>query len=184
MQVRGLSDVVAIAAGGQHGLARKRDGSLWTWGWNDYGQLGRDATRALDYSGTAYAMANSGFPWVRFVPNIHKVFLHPGKSSTHQWAAALGFNVPLDAQYTIDGVYQQASTTVGIGNAVLAAVILGTDAAHPAWEQDIDARDGSKTFHIRKQLFRGQVLRFVVFSGAEERDESSEGTSLEATIQW
>ena len=33
-------DVVAIAAGGEHSLFLKSDGSLWGMGWNFYGQLG------------------------------------------------------------------------------------------------------------------------------------------------
>ena len=185
VQVKGLSSVVAIAAGAQHCLARTREGTLWTWGWNESGQLGRDATRTLERSGPVYAMTNGGFPWVRFDAKLHKVFLHPGKSSTYQWAAALGFNVPADAQYTIGGAYQRASTSVGIGNAVVAAVVVGADAAHPLWEQGIVPHDGArKAFSIRKPLLHGQVLRFVVFSGEEGRDESLEGTSLEATIDW
>ena len=39
-QVRGLSEVVAIAAGSYHSLAVKTDGTVWAWGWNQYGQLG------------------------------------------------------------------------------------------------------------------------------------------------
>lgn len=39
-EVPGLADVVAIAAGGQHSLALKRDGTIWGWGQNTYGQLG------------------------------------------------------------------------------------------------------------------------------------------------
>jgi alpha-tubulin suppressor-like RCC1 family protein len=35
-----LSNVTAIAAGYGHTLAIKRDGSLWAWGYNYYGQLG------------------------------------------------------------------------------------------------------------------------------------------------
>ncbi len=38
--VGGLSDVVAIAAGGLHNLALKSDGTVWAWGWNSQGQLG------------------------------------------------------------------------------------------------------------------------------------------------
>ena len=35
-----MSDVAYVAAGGLHSLAVKTDGSLWTWGYNNYGQLG------------------------------------------------------------------------------------------------------------------------------------------------
>lgn len=34
------NDWVAIAAGSNHSLAIKVDGSLWAWGWNAYGQVG------------------------------------------------------------------------------------------------------------------------------------------------
>lgn len=40
VQVAGLSGVVALAAGFQHSLALKRDGTVWAWGGNDSGQLG------------------------------------------------------------------------------------------------------------------------------------------------
>ena len=35
-----LTDVAAIAAAGHHSLALKTDGTLWTFGYNQYGQLG------------------------------------------------------------------------------------------------------------------------------------------------
>jgi len=40
IQVTGLSNVVATAAGYRHSLALRSDGSLWAWGDNAYGQLG------------------------------------------------------------------------------------------------------------------------------------------------
>jgi alpha-tubulin suppressor-like RCC1 family protein len=42
--VSGLSDVTAVEAGQQHGLALKKDGSAWAWGLNNVGQLGNGAT--------------------------------------------------------------------------------------------------------------------------------------------
>jgi alpha-tubulin suppressor-like RCC1 family protein len=39
-QVTGLSGVVAVAAGEGHSVAVKSDGTVWAWGWNQYGQLG------------------------------------------------------------------------------------------------------------------------------------------------
>src|SRR5262245_14086771 len=38
--VTGLDDVSAVAAGGYHSLALKRDGTVWAWGSNQHGQLG------------------------------------------------------------------------------------------------------------------------------------------------
>jgi len=35
-----LSNVVEIAAGDYHSVARLNDGTVWGWGWNAYGQLG------------------------------------------------------------------------------------------------------------------------------------------------
>ncbi len=45
VRVSGLTDVVAVSAGlGGFSLALKRDGTVWAWGANDYGQLGAGAT--------------------------------------------------------------------------------------------------------------------------------------------
>lgn len=38
--VAGLTDVTAIAAGGAFTIALKKDGSVWTWGTNSFGELG------------------------------------------------------------------------------------------------------------------------------------------------
>jgi alpha-tubulin suppressor-like RCC1 family protein len=40
VRVAGLSNVVAIAAGKYHSVALCADGSVWTWGANQHGQLG------------------------------------------------------------------------------------------------------------------------------------------------
>ncbi len=38
--VVGLNTVTAISAGFAHSMALKADGTVWTWGWNDFGTLG------------------------------------------------------------------------------------------------------------------------------------------------
>ncbi|MBI4243848.1 MAG: hypothetical protein HY606_07135 [Planctomycetes bacterium] len=40
VQVAGLSNVTQIAAGYSYSLALRKDGTVWAWGWNTYGQLG------------------------------------------------------------------------------------------------------------------------------------------------
>jgi alpha-tubulin suppressor-like RCC1 family protein len=42
--VPGLADVVGVAAGISHSLAWQRDGTLWAWGQNSFGQLGTGTT--------------------------------------------------------------------------------------------------------------------------------------------
>jgi hypothetical protein len=54
--VLGLSNVAAIGAGGLHSLAVRSNGSVWSWGGNGYGQLGRSAP----ISGDAVAAAVPG----------------------------------------------------------------------------------------------------------------------------
>ena len=62
VQVVGLTNVAAVAAGNAHSLALKLDGTLWSWGLNDNGQLG-DGTNSnastpvqvIAYPGTAIA---------------------------------------------------------------------------------------------------------------------------------
>ncbi|MCS6778048.1 MAG: dockerin type I domain-containing protein [Chloroherpetonaceae bacterium] len=50
VQVRGpnntgfLTDIVAVAPGGNHTVALRSDGTVWAWGDNEYGQLGNNTT--------------------------------------------------------------------------------------------------------------------------------------------
>ena len=43
-QIQGVSDVVAISHSGAHMLALQSDGTVWSWGINDFGQLGDGTT--------------------------------------------------------------------------------------------------------------------------------------------
>ena len=52
--VRIMSDVVSVAAGGDHSLAIKTDKSLWSWGSNSHGQIG-------DGSKTVYGVDEYGY---------------------------------------------------------------------------------------------------------------------------
>ena len=82
MQVKGLTNVKAIAAGAAHSLALKTDGTVWAWGWNALGELGYGATSASPHlvpvrvrgltnvaavaagNGTSMALKSDGTVWV------------------------------------------------------------------------------------------------------------------------
>jgi alpha-tubulin suppressor-like RCC1 family protein len=42
--INGLDGVIAVLAGGHHSVALKKDGTVWTWGYNGSGQLGDGTT--------------------------------------------------------------------------------------------------------------------------------------------
>jgi alpha-tubulin suppressor-like RCC1 family protein len=50
VEVSGLTNVVAVAGGGNHSLALKSDGTVWAWGANDYGQLGNGTVSECHHS--------------------------------------------------------------------------------------------------------------------------------------
>src|ERR1039457_5342445 len=43
--VKGMDGVIAVVAGGNHSVALKNDGTVWTWGYIGSGQLGNGSTR-------------------------------------------------------------------------------------------------------------------------------------------
>ncbi|HEY4799569.1 MAG TPA: hypothetical protein VII99_10875, partial [Bacteroidia bacterium] len=45
--VNGVSNVLSISAGNYHSLALENDGTVWAWGQNDFGQLGKGDTLSV-----------------------------------------------------------------------------------------------------------------------------------------
>ncbi len=55
-----LADIIAIAGGSSHSIALKSDGTVWSWGYNDYGQLGDGTTS--NHSNPVQVMIDSVTP--------------------------------------------------------------------------------------------------------------------------
>ncbi|MBI4931377.1 MAG: T9SS type A sorting domain-containing protein [Bacteroidetes bacterium] len=56
-----LSGIVAIAGGYGHSIALKNDGTVWTWGRNDYGQLGDNTLNSSYVPVQVHGPADVGF---------------------------------------------------------------------------------------------------------------------------
>jgi alpha-tubulin suppressor-like RCC1 family protein len=56
-----LTDVIAVAAGNNHTVALKSDGTVWAWGQNTYGQLGDNTTTQRLTPVQVHAPDNIGF---------------------------------------------------------------------------------------------------------------------------
>lgn len=56
-----LTDVVAVAAGSFHSLAVTRDGTVYAWGANDYGQLGDNSDTEQTTPVKVHGLGNVGF---------------------------------------------------------------------------------------------------------------------------
>ena len=129
-QVPGLSGVTAIAAGANHSLALKTDGlssgTVWAWGYNNYGQLGQ---------GTFGGMASSPVSSLRGVTAIATTYLHALALMEDGSLRAWGLNS--------DGQLGDATTTSrSAPTRVLAAVDVSSIAPGAAVSASIDA-DGS-----------------------------------------
>ena len=60
---QGTSRYVAVSAGGEHVLALQADGSLWSWGSNEFGQLGKGDVDTLPHA-TPVQIATTGTGWI------------------------------------------------------------------------------------------------------------------------
>tara|TARA_R100001129_G_scaffold145288_1_gene106576 strand:- start:992 stop:2266 length:1275 start_codon:yes stop_codon:yes gene_type:complete len=60
LQVGSLTDWAQVAMGGEHSIATKTDGTLWSWGYNSTGQLGQNNTTQLDSPNQVGSLTNWG----------------------------------------------------------------------------------------------------------------------------
>ncbi|MEU8587016.1 hypothetical protein AB0C59_08435 [Streptomyces sp. NPDC048664] len=69
---RFLTDVVAVAAGGSHSLALRRDGTVVAWGFNGLGQLG-NATAVNQATPVPVCAVGQSLPCTRELTNVHAI---------------------------------------------------------------------------------------------------------------
>lgn len=110
---------MAVAAGGAHTLGLKRDGTLWAWGWNEFGQLG-DGTTTFRLTP---AQVGSEHWMAAAAGDLHTVAL---RSDGTLWAWGLNDDGQLG-----DGTTTQRLTPVQVGTETdWASIAAGTMSGH------------------------------------------------------
>lgn len=74
-KVQNLGDVVSVSAGVSHALALKKDGSVWAWGRNWYGQLGNSQVNS-EYRGYEDNDAPASIPGLDHIRQISAGYFH------------------------------------------------------------------------------------------------------------
>ncbi|MCE9621422.1 MAG: hypothetical protein K8R99_03640 [Actinomycetia bacterium] len=92
-----MSEVAAIAAGSDHSLVLKTDGTLWTFGLNSYGQLGR-VTYNYNGAGTAHPTPTQVMTGV-MLPGAVELCDSDGDGLPDDWEVS---GVDFDSDGTID----------------------------------------------------------------------------------
>jgi alpha-tubulin suppressor-like RCC1 family protein len=122
--VAGISNVIAIAAGLQHSIAVTADNTLWTWGDNSNGELGRSGSNAVPGQVFASGLSNNvvaiagGEYFTLAVTSNGQVFAF-GLNGVGQ----LGAN-------NVGGIISSPVQVTGISNAVLVS-------AHPRGQHSL-----------------------------------------------
>jgi len=127
VQVSGLSGAIAVAAGEEHTVALRADGTVWAWGWNGNGQLGNGNTTdqhtpvqayglsgaiavaagnyhtvALRDDGTVLAWGFNGYGELgNGTTTDSHIFVSPGLNNVHAVAAGKYHTVALGADGTV-----------------------------------------------------------------------------------
>ncbi|MCX7927480.1 MAG: autotransporter-associated beta strand repeat-containing protein [Candidatus Omnitrophica bacterium] len=150
-----LHNIIRIAAGGYHSIALAEDGTVFAWGYNEFGQLGNGSTENSATPVQVHGLNNEGV-----LSNISKIaaggFNSAAVSSTgfvYTWGyngeGELGNGTTQDSYYPVQvlsgeqggGTYLHDIATVAVGGAHMLA--LTTDGYVYAWGFNEDGQLGN-----------------------------------------
>lgn len=153
-----LTDMTAVAAGGYHSMALKSDGTVWTWGWNSYGQLGNNGA-VMRYPPVQVA-GPGGIGVLSGVVAIKAGYFHSMalKSDGTVWAWGYGFdgqlgnnrsNVnsgsPVPTQVMGPGGTGALTGVIAIASGAFHSIALKNDGTVWAWGMNISGQLGNNS---------------------------------------
>lgn len=146
VQVSGLSGITSIAPGAYHVAALKNDGTVWTWGRNNYGQLG-DGTQTSNFT-PAQVPGLTGVKAIAAGAN-HTVAL---KNDGTVWAWGYNGYGQLGTSPTVNvSVYSPAQvpgidSISAIDAGLFHTIALRADGAVWAWGRNLEGQVGDGTW--------------------------------------
>lgn len=158
VQVTGLTEAAAVAAGTIHSLAVRSDGTVWAWGSNDYGQLGQGAVSGVSNPVPLQAPGLTGFIAVAG-GREHSLALH-GDGTVWSWgantAAQLGNGTtgpPIPTPNPIPGLSNIVDISAGDGH----NMALRNDGSVWVWGSNFYGERGNGTSGVGPVLSPAQV---------------------------
>jgi alpha-tubulin suppressor-like RCC1 family protein len=158
-QITAITNAVQLAAGGYHALALKADGSVWSWGSNQYGELG------VPQSGTCSAFCSAtpapvtGLAGIGFLKNVKAI-----AAGDYFSLALLRSGIVVGWGYNGHGQLGRGTTDSNVNNVPVAvhvitnAVYLAASGDHAlaltadgrvfAWGDDYYGETGDGTFSV------------------------------------
>jgi alpha-tubulin suppressor-like RCC1 family protein len=132
LQVRGLTGVTKIAAGGNFNLALRSDGTVWAWGQNQVGELGNgttaDSTVPRQVTGLSHV--------TRIAAGLDSslAIRSAAYGQTTLWEWGGNFSNPTQTAQQVTGIDAFSIADISVGGSF--ALALGTDGSVWGWGDD------------------------------------------------
>jgi YD repeat-containing protein len=174
-----LSDIRAISAGHMHCLAVKSDGTVWAWGWNEYGQLGDGTT--TDSQSPAQVKNLDGVESV--VASFGSSLALKSDGTVWGWGSNMNGELACGTETPFYYAPVQAKGLAGVQKIVCGdnhAVALKSDGTVWAWGDNLNNEigDGTETIQYRTpvQLIGLSGIQDIAACAAHSLAVKSDGT--------
>jgi hypothetical protein len=175
------NDWAKVAAGFQHTVARKSDGSLWAWGKNDSGQLGDGTT----FSKLEPVRIGTGNDWADVAAGYYHTVARKSDGSLWAWGKNQYGQVGVFVSGPIGGTFDwgPAKTAPALARAPEVSPVLDTDGDGIADAQELiagtDPRDAASKPGISalQRAADGMRIQFSTVAGKRYRIEYTEDLS-------